>query len=309
MAGLIIWLLAFCQLIGLAGHLPHSWSDGLARTAGQHLAATLATPSLVRYQPVTVPAQVTSTPLNLTAASVLAVDLNTGQILYSHNPNAKRPIASITKLVTALVIVRDHPLDQFVTVPILPTYAVADSRLGLVAGQRLSVESLLAAMLVPSADDAADTLARFDAGSGQAFAGKMNRVASDWSIQDTHFTNPSGLVDTDNYATATALTKIAGLVLANQSLARLTATASTTITDANGRSYNLTTTNELLQNGLIKGIKTGYTPAAGQSLVGLASIDGHAVITVILGSQDRFGETGRLINSLTRDYQWYQPPQ
>lgn len=306
MAGVIIWLLAFLQLTGLTSIVP---THSLATTAGRHLTTTLDRSNTISYEAVAIPAETQTTPLQLTAAASYAVDTTTSQVLYSHNANAQRPIASITKLMTALVIVRDHSLDQVVTVPTLPAYDPADSRLGLITGQKLTVKALLQAMLIPSADDAADSLAITDAGSDAAFATKMNQVATDWGITGTHFNNPSGLVDTGNYATAQALAQIAGLVLANPTLASITSTPSTTIAATSGQHFTLATTNELLQNKLIQGIKTGYTPAAGQSLVGLASINGHSVVTVILGSQDRFGETTRLINQIKEDYQWQLVPQ
>ena len=302
MAGLIIGLLVMMQLTGLA---PASWTNSVAGLAARKATQTLERPTVASYQAEPLPVPTTTQTLPLSAVSAYAVDLDTGQVLYSQNDGQRRPIASITKLVTALVIVRSHAPDEIVTVPTLPAYDPADSRLGLASGQRLTVEALLEAMLIPSADDAADTLAITDSGSDAAFSAKMNQLVADWGIADSHFSSPSGLIDANSYTTAQSLAKLAMLALANPLVARITATPTTTIKTTSGTVFVMTSTNDLLRQGVITGIKTGYTPAAGQSLVGLATIDGHPVVTVILGSQDRFGDTVELINYLKETYQWH----
>ena len=302
MAGLAAALLVVMQLTGLA---PSSWTNAVAGLAARHATATLERPAVVNYQPVAMPVQTAPRRLSLSAASVYAVDADTGQVLYQQNADQKRPIASITKLVTALVIVRRHVPDEVITVPTLPAYDPADSRLGLVSGQRLTVEALLEAMLIPSADDAADSLAIADSGTDTAFSAKMNQLVTDWGISDTHFASPSGLVDTGNYTTAQSLAKLASLALANPLVAHITSTPTTTIKTTTGTTFTVVTTNDLLREGVVSGIKTGYTPAAGQSLVGLARVDGHSVVTVILGSTDRFGDTTTLINYCKETYQWH----
>ncbi|HSH31766.1 MAG TPA: serine hydrolase [Candidatus Saccharimonadales bacterium] len=255
------------------------------------------------HQPLAEPIRTGPEELKLAARAAYAVDLNTAAPLYQQNSRQALPIASITKIVTAMVIIKSHDLEEVVTVPALPSYRPEDAQLGLTPGQRFKLRDLLAASLIPSANDAADTLAIFDAGSGSAFAAKMNRLVGEWGITEMSFTNPSGLPD-GNVASAENLAKISKIALANPSFSTLVATNAVTISDLGGKSYPLVSTNQLLADARIIGLKTGYTPTAGQSFVSLATIKGHRVITVVLNSPDRFGETTQLINWIERSYSW-----
>jgi len=189
-------------------------------------------------------------------------------------------------------------------VPKLPEYQPADEKIGLQEGAKLTMHDLMAALLVNSANDAADTLAISISGSRENFASEMNRVMEDWGIDDAHFSNPSGLSDTDNAASAKALAQIGKLAIRNKTIAKLVQTQTTTIKDDKGHQYKLTSTDKLLQKGGYKGIKTGYTPAAGECFVGLTTVQGHPVITVVLGSHDRFGDTQKLVSWINTTYQW-----
>ncbi len=243
--------------------------------------------------------------LPLGAVSAYAVDADTMAPLFSLNPDKPLPIASITKIGTALVLLKDHSPDQIITVPPLPAYSTQDALLPLTTGEQFRFDQLLAAALIPSDNDAADSLALTSSGSLQSFSTAMNQLTSDWGIDGAHFSNPSGLVDTDNYATAKSLAKLANLGLKNQLFAHLTSTPNAKISDLTGRSFDLKSTNELLgSDPRISGIKTGFTAAAGQCFVGLATIKGHKVITVVLGSSDRFGETKQLLDWIERNWGW-----
>lgn len=253
---------------------------------------------------VKLPVKTTGEVLQIGATNSLALDMDSNSILFAKNASERRPIASITKLVTAMVILRDHQLDEVMTVPTLPTYQPEDETLGLKPGQQFKISDLLKATLIASANDAADALALADSGTTQAFSAKMNDLIAEWGITDAHFTNPSGLVDTDNYASAEALAKIGKIALANSSLASMVQTRNSQIVDLAGDQFNLTSTNLLLSDPRFSGLKTGYTEAAGQSVVALVNIHGHRVITVVLNSPDRFGETQTLVNYLERVYQW-----
>lgn len=256
------------------------------------------------YQEPERPVRIGSDPLVLGARNVLAVDLTTGQPLFAKNSQQPVPIASITKLASVLVIVENHRLDEAVTIPTLPVYGPADSRLGLVAGQRFKLADLLKASLIPSDNDAMDSLAIYDSGSTAKFVAKMNQLVKRWGIDQAHFSNPTGLVDQNNSASAAALSKIARLALVNPTIGQFVAKPSATISDLSGQSYNLVSTNQLLQDHRFSGIKTGYTPAAGQSLIALSEINDHKVIVVVLGSPDRFGETQTVINWIGHNFKW-----
>ena len=256
------------------------------------------------YQPPAIPVKTSQTTPQLSAASAYAVDLTSGVPLYAFHADTQRPIASVTKLATALVIAQQYSPTDIITVPHLPTYQTADSIVGLKVGERLSVHDLLAALLINSGDDAADTLGIATSGSTAAFATHMNRLMSTWGIAGAHFSNPSGLIDSGNGATAQAVAQIASLALHNPTIKQLVDTPTLTIHDTAGQAFALTTTDELLQSGQFQGIKTGYTPAAGDCFVGLTTIQGHAVITVVLDSGDRFGDSQRLADWINQTYRW-----
>jgi D-alanyl-D-alanine carboxypeptidase (penicillin-binding protein 5/6) len=186
----------------------------------------------------------------------------------------------------------------------LPTYDPSDETLGLAPGEVMSVGDLVKASLIPSDNDAADALAVYDAGSLDAFITKMNAKLKQWGISGAHFNSAEGLTDDNNYATAVALAKIAKLALVNPTIASDVRLSTASISDSTGKTFTLTTTDELLASGQFYGIKTGYTDAAGQCFVGLANVNGHDVITVVLHSSDRFGDTMRLLNWIQGAWQW-----
>jgi D-alanyl-D-alanine carboxypeptidase (penicillin-binding protein 5/6) len=310
MKTLALLLILASHSIGIWNHLPATTRDHLTTLAtADHPIATLQTtrPQTQPPAPVAVgplPIRTSATDYSTSAKSALAIDTGTGTILYAKDSTTPVPIASVTKLVTALVILSRHQPADSVTLPQLPQYQPADERLGLVAGETYTVADLLRATIINSANDAADTLALADAGSTAKFAARMNAKMAEWGISGTHFNNPTGLVDEGNFATADALGKIARLTLTNDFMRSIMNQQQATITSATGRTINLQTTNKLLATGEFYGIKTGYTPAAGECFVGLTRIDGHEVITVILGSGDRFGATQSLVNWISRSYTW-----
>jgi serine-type D-Ala-D-Ala carboxypeptidase (penicillin-binding protein 5/6) len=203
-----------------------------------------------------------------------------------------------------LVILSRHTPDERITLPALPAYKPEDERIGLFAGESYTVGDLVQAALINSANDAADALALYDAGAIPKFAARMNAKMTEWGITSARFSNPTGLFDNDNNASTEALGKIAGLALTNAFLRQTILKPEAAITSATGRVINLVSTNKLLATGQFYGIKTGYTPAAGECFVGLTRINGHEVITVVLGAGDRFGATQSLANWISRNYQW-----
>ena len=279
-------------------------TTGLA--TGVYLAKPAPEVNASYYAP-SVPQRVAATPtppLVTPDVTVYAVDAATMTPLYAQNETTPRPVASITKLMTLLVVLSDHNTGDKVTVGKLPTYDPSDELMGLSAGQVFSVKDLATAALVASANDAADALAIADAGSESAFISKMNLRATEWGITGAHFNSATGLTDQGNLISAVALAKIAKLALVNPTIRDLVKLPAATISDSAGHSYTLKTTNDLLAAGQFYGIKTGYTDAAGQCFVGLARINGHTIITVVLGSNNRFDDTTRLVNWIQGAWQW-----
>lgn len=308
-----IALFALLQITSAWNYLPSTWQArvvGVATNTNPNLAAATPTntqgvaPDPLTGLSIPVPSSAGTPPPRLGAVSALAIDKDTGMVLYTENAGAKRPIASITKLVTAMVVLSSHKPDEVVTIPQLPEYPSDAELAGLVAGDRTTIANLVEALLVPSANDAADALAIIDAGSIPKFAAKMNAKMTKWGIADTRFNNPSGLRDDGNYTTATALGRIAQLALTEPTIRTTVRYTDVIFSTEQGRTYTLSSTNKLLATGRFYGIKTGYTQGAGECFVGLSRINGHEVITVVLGANDRFGATTTLTNWVTQNWQW-----
>jgi D-alanyl-D-alanine carboxypeptidase (penicillin-binding protein 5/6) len=299
-------------IIALALHATGLWDRLPEHTQGQLSQAATATAQstsgeiAIAHTASTgpLPIRAGTDPLHLAAAGAIAIDATTSTVLYAQDPGARRPIASISKLITCLVILSRHGVDEKFVVPALPTYQTADELMGLVPGETYRVGDLVTAALVPSANDAADALALYDAGTTPKFTARMNAMMNEWGITGTRFSSPTGLQDKDNYATAAALAKIAQLALINPTITDTIKLTTATVSSTSGRTFNLTSTNKLLATGQFYGIKTGYTPAAGECFVGLTRIQGHEVITVVLGADDRFGATQELANWIGHTWQW-----
>jgi D-alanyl-D-alanine carboxypeptidase (penicillin-binding protein 5/6) len=267
--------------------------------------AAAVTPTLSGLAlPVTV-GGATAAPAIPDGVAAYALDVSSGTVLYAAGATVERPIASTTKLMTALVILGVHDPNERVIVPTLPAYPSDAELIGLVPGESYSVLDLAQLMLVASDNDAADSLAIIDSGSVSAFTAKMNAKAAEWGITGAHFASASGLVDTGNTVSAEALAHIALLALRNPLIRETVLKQSVSVTSGGGRQIIQNTTDTLLASGQFYGIKTGYTGAAGQCFVGLTKITGHEVITVVLGSGDRFGDTQQLASWISQNYQWF----
>jgi D-alanyl-D-alanine carboxypeptidase (penicillin-binding protein 5/6) len=295
------------QTTGLWPRLPASTRDRIATHATTQ-AASHSEPTHLAVTNLALPIRTTppsDTPLQFPAGtSALAIDRATGTTLFAQDPTKQRPIASVTKLITILTILSRHNLDEPVTIGQLPSYSSDYVTVGLLPGETYRLGDLVRAALVISANDAADALAIYDSGNLTKFSAQMNIKTASWDITGTRFNNPSGDIDTGNYATADALARIAQLALENPFIRDTVSLSSVSLTSSTGRTLSGVTTNKLLATGRYYGIKTGYTLAAGQCFLGLTRINGHDVITVILGSPDRFGDTEELVNWIGHNYQW-----
>ena len=236
------------QSTGLWSHLPESSRSQISAVgAGYRAAGQLPIAHTASLAPI--PIQTGSASLHLDSSSAYAIDVATGTVLYAQDPAAKRPIASVTKIITCLVILSRHSVDEQVTVPTLPTYQTADEVMGLVPGEHFRLGDLVTAALVQSANDAAEALAIIDAGSMAKFEVRMNAKMTQWGITGTHFSSPSGLKDEGNYATAEALARIGALALANPTIRDAIKLTTANVTSGAGRTFNFTNTNDLLATG------------------------------------------------------------
>lgn len=292
-----IILLAVIQTTPLGGLVSQPAKSNLEQWAAGPGQTTQPAPL-----PYKIPAQTGGADMSIAAKHAVVRDVASGEILYAKNSRQVVPIASITKLITVLVILDHHQPGELVTIANLPSYLPAEQKLGLVNGQTFRLEDLVVACLIHSANDAADALAIYDSGSIAAFSRKMELYVRKWGIKDARFSNANGLAD--NFMSADSLARIAKVALHQPLIKRTIARRSGSITSQAGQVYLLTSTNQLLADNRFKGLKTGYTPSAGQSFVGLAEINGHEIVTVVLDSPDRFAETATLVNWVEANYQW-----
>lgn len=243
--------------------------------------------------------------IELNASSALLIDNRTNKILYNKDANKRLFPASTTKIVTAIIVLENHFLNEEVTasydaVMTIPSgYSTANIQIGEI----LTVEQLLELLLVHSANDSANVLAEYAGGSIDSFVSMMNTKVNELGLTDTHFTNPYGLQEDNHYTTSHDLAVIMQYCLKNETFRKISGQASCAIPATNKsepRKYS--STNELLIAGnrnyypyLIAG-KTGYTSKAGGCLVSVAYNNNLELISVILNSNDRFGDTKKLFN-------------
>jgi serine-type D-Ala-D-Ala carboxypeptidase (penicillin-binding protein 5/6) len=221
-----------------------------------------------------------------------------GRVLGGRPPNARRPMASITKVMTA-VIALEHssPADE-VVVP-ADAVRVGQSSAGLVAGEKLTMRELLEALLVKSGNDAGIAIATHVAGSEEQFVEMMNAKAKELGLSDTHFANSHGLDAEGHYTTANDLAVLARYAMTNPVFGDIV--KRTTVTIGKGkRRKTLHTTDQLLgvYNGAV-GIKTGFTSGAGYSVVSAAQRHGVTLYAVVLGTESdrtRFTDAKALLD-------------
>jgi serine-type D-Ala-D-Ala carboxypeptidase (penicillin-binding protein 5/6) len=220
----------------------------------------------------------------------------TGEVLAANGASDRRAIASITKLMTVLISLEHAKLDAVVTVPSEVT-SVGESTISLQAGERIPVRDLIEAALIPSANDAADTLAYYVGHGSQArFVRLMNAKARRLGLQDTHFVRPDGLDATGHVSSARDVTRLARILMRRPVVRRIVRDTSADI--AGGRT--IYTRNSLLYSypGLF-GVKTGHTDLAGWSEVAAARRNGVTIYATILGSpteEQRDADLAQLLN-------------
>lgn len=230
-------------------------------------------------------------PPAISAESAILMDAGTGRVLYEKDAHSRRLIASTTKLMTALVALESTPhLDKVITVK--PEYQAEGSSMYLKVGEELTLEDLLYGLLLASGNDAALAIAGGCAGEVETFVGWMNEWAAELGMEDSHFANPNGLDDEEHYSTAYDMALLAQAALKNETLRQMVATRSITVA---GRS--LTNHNKLLwQYEGCMGMKTGYTEAAGRTLVSCAVQNGQTLICVTLKDRDDWNDHAALFD-------------
>jgi len=234
-------------------------------------------------------------------------DLASDKLLYSKNVYEKLPIASITKLMTASVIMENLPLNEKYTVAAEDLNADGNGA-DLIKGEQILGADLLKFMLIDSSNDAALVFAGNASKMGINLVAKMNEKAGSLNMTDTKFSDPAGLDDSDSYSTIADLTKLVQWVDKYPIIWEILTLKTADVSSIDGNiKHHLVATNKLL--GEISGIvggKTGFTEKAKETMVLEVKIDdiGHKVIVLVLGSDDRFGEIKKLIDWAKAAYSW-----
>ncbi|WP_157834921.1 D-alanyl-D-alanine carboxypeptidase family protein [Desulfofalx alkaliphila] len=239
----------------------------------------------------------------ITADAAVLIDANTGQVLFDKNMHQRRPPASTTKIMTALLALEGGNLTDKVTVSDKAAQT-GECSINLRPNEILTLEALIYGALMRSGNDACVAIAEHVAGSEENFIRLMNHHAKILGAQNTNFLNTNGLPEDQHYSTAYDLAQIARYAMNKVKFRDIVSTKSKEITNEDGEKRFFQNTNKLLwlYRGS-DGIKTGTTDAAGSCLVGSAKKDGRHLISVVLHSDDRYADTIKLLNHGFDDYE------
>lgn len=234
----------------------------------------------------------------------LIYDRASGRILYEKNGNKQTPMASTTKIMTAIVVLENANLKDIVTID-AKAAGTGGSRLEIKKNDKITVNDLLYGLMLRSGNDAAVALANYVGGSIEGFAEMMNNKAEEMGLKNSHFIVPHGLDNKGHYTTAYELAKMADYALKIDKFKEIVSTKSTTIT-INGYPRTITNTNQLLGSiSGVYGVKTGFTNGAGRCLVSACKREDLDIITVIIGadtSNQRTADTIKLIKYVNEKF-------
>ncbi len=237
------------------------------------------------------------------AQAVLLVDVDTRVILYRENDKRRVYPASLTKIITALTAKKLFDLGEVIEVK----RVIEEGRvMGLYKGEKIRIENLIYGILIHSANDAAFALA--DAYGYDKFIDQMNKTAQDLGMKQTNFTNPAGFDDPEHYSTAYDLYLASEALLDDPYLKKIVGIREITVSDEDYRIFHtLVNVNKLLgEVPGVAGIKTGYTPNAGENLISLYKTKSLGeILLIVVGSKDRFKDTEQIINWLNQGLRIY----
>jgi D-alanyl-D-alanine carboxypeptidase (penicillin-binding protein 5/6) len=237
----------------------------------------------------------------VSARGAIVLDADSKVVLYEKNAKLNFSTASTAKIMTAITALNSFDLNDVLTVK---TATDEGALIGLSVGEKLSFESLLYAMLLPSGNDAALTIAQNYKGGQGKFVSDMNSNAKKWHLYNTHFVDPAGLIDEGDYTTPRELAELASVALENPVFAKAVSTKNKIFSSVDGiYSYSVSNLNKLLGVNGVNGVKTGFTSGAGQVLVSSKLEPAypkegekqHRLIMVVMDSKDRFEDTEKLL--------------
>lgn len=243
--------------------------------------------------------------LKLDSRIALIYDRASGRILYEKNGNKQTPMASTTKIMTAIVVLENANLNEVVKID-SKAAGTGGSRLGLKKNDKITVNDLLYGLMLRSGNDAAVALANYVGGSIDGFADMMNRKAEEMGLKNSHFIVPHGLDNEGHYTTAYELAKMADYALKIDKFKEIVSTKSTTIY-INNYPKAINNTNQLLGSvSGVYGVKTGFTNGAGRCLVSACKRDDLDIITVVIGAnttKERTSDTIKLIQYANQKFE------
>jgi D-alanyl-D-alanine carboxypeptidase (penicillin-binding protein 5/6) len=230
----------------------------------------------------------------INASALYMVELTSGRVLLEKSATLRLPPASLTKIMTALVALESAPLQEVVKID--RRALVHPSSLKFQPGEEFLLRDLLTAMLVSSANDACEAVAWHIGGNDKRFVAMMNERARALGLTNTHFANPCGFDAPGHYSTAADLAKLTEQALQQPIFAMMVRTIVRDIASVNGkRQVSLHSTNELLLDPDVNGVKTGYTSKAGRCLIASMFKDGYRLLLVGLNVQDRWEQAPQLL--------------
>ncbi|MCM1525018.1 MAG: D-alanyl-D-alanine carboxypeptidase [Ruminococcus sp.] len=261
------------------------------------LLAILMSALIVQVPADTVVQSVSAPPADISAKAAVLIEAKTGRVVWGKNENTRLPMASTTKIMSALITLESGGLDEEFTVD-SEAVKTEGSSMGLREGDIVSKRDLCIGMLLPSGNDAANCAAVRVAGDIPSFAELMNRKAASLGLVSTHFVTPSGLHDDGHYSTAYDMAQLASYALKNPEFREICGKHSVKLSFGNPP-YDrwLTNTNKLLDRyeGCI-GVKTGFTDEAGRCLVSAAERDGVTLVCVTLNAPDDWNDHEKLLD-------------
>ncbi len=234
----------------------------------------------------------------LTAGSALSYDLTSDRFLYEKNIKKRLPIASLTKIMTALVALENYDINHEFSVT-KNAANIGEDSMGLSQGEKLSLEDLLYGLILNSGNDSAETIAQGSNFGRSNFVYLMNQEAEQLGLSDTRFTNPTGLQgDGDQYSTVYDLLIMTRYALQNSDFAQAASTYEHDIPKTSQhKAYTLyNETNLLTSYPGVRGVKTGFTDEAGLCLVTYLNYDGHRIISILLNAENRRQEMKNLLD-------------
>lgn len=230
----------------------------------------------------------------INASALYLVELQSGRVLLEKNASRRLPPASLTKIMTALVALEAAPLQQVVKID--GRAIVHHSSYNFRPGEEFVLRDLITAMLVASANDACEAVAWHIGGNERRFVSMMNERGRSLGLKDTHFANPCGFDAPRHYSTAADLAKLTTRALQNSIFSSMVRIVMRDIATVNGKRHiALYTTNDLLLDPGITGVKTGYTGKAGRCLIASAVQDGYNLVLVALNLADQWKEATDLL--------------